>query len=286
MTTYHLFQPPGNPLEAIADYIFAGDGIYGILDCFGMRTPIPLAPCEVRGLPPLSAWLDGTFTQEDSTLDAELSALAPTYHLLTERNPVFPPVDPHRVYQYVLARQGVFLLAQCTGMRCLLPISPPVELPGLAPAVPFVDLAYPPVGAELVLQILEDAQATRDSNGPIERLYYLLWEHDAWRLVIPEQEATRDSVRAKAITPEYERAFIEGHSHHGYRAKFSHGDDLAEVKGGAFRVYFVLGSIFDRPEVRVRLCVHGYECEVFARTFFQLPQGVSDGVAREWRVLA
>ncbi len=289
MTTYHLFRPASGPQGMFADYILAGDGIYGILDAFGIRTPVPLVLCEVRGLPPLSCWLGAPFIQGDGETEMnwmeEIPAFAPSYHLLTEANPALPPIDPNRVYQYVLARQGVFLLARCTGMRCLLPISPRVELPGLAPAVPFVDPAYPPVGAQMVQQILAYAKASRDSNDlPIEQLYYLLWEHGGWRLVIPEQDATRDSVRARAITPEYENAFIEGHSHHGYRAKFSHRDDISEVKGGAFRVYFVLGSIFTQPELRVRICVHGYECSVLATTFFELPLGISDGVAQEWGI--
>jgi hypothetical protein len=290
MTTYYLVQPGSRPREMIGSYVLAGDGIYGILEAFGMRTPVPLALCEVRGLPPLFPWFGGALVPGDDNPEVDASEaplpFVPTYHLLTEANPRLPFIDPGRVYQYVLARQGVFLLAQCTGLRCLIPISQRVELPGLAPARPFVVPEYPPVDAQIVQQILENARAARDKefDQPIEQLYYLLWEQGRWRLVIPVQDATSTSVRARAITPEYERAFIEGHSHQGFRAKFSDGDYIAEVKYGAFRVYFVLGSIFTQPEMRVRLVVHGYECEVFASTFFQLPEGIRDGVAHEWGI--
>lgn len=288
--TYYLVQPGSRLCDMIASYMLAGDGIYGVLDAFGMRTPVPLALCEVRGLPPLYPWFSsaGALGDGDPELEGEEAVLpfTPSYHLLTEANPTLPPIDPNRIYQYVLARQGVFLLAQCTGLRCLLPISPRVELPGLAPAVPFVRPEYPRVGAEVLLHMLEDAKSARDevADQSIERLYYLLWEPGAWRLVIPEQEATRDSVRARAITPEFEQAFIEGHSHHGWRAKFSRGDDFAEVTNGAFRVYFVLGSIFTKPELRVRVCVHGYESEVSAATFFELPECIRDAAAQKWGV--
>jgi len=289
MTTYYLVQPGSTPREMIGSYVLAGDGIYGILEAFGMRTPVPLALCEVRGLPPLFPWFGGALVQEDSELEVDASdaslPFAPTYHLLTEADPRLPSIDPGRVYQYVLARQGVFLLAQCTGLRCLIPISQKVDLPGLAPVTPFVVPDYPPVDAQIVQQILEEAHAARDSSEhPIEQLYYLLWEQGRWRLVIPDQDATSTSVRARSITPEYERAFIEGHSHQTFRAKFSDGDYIAEVKNGAFRVYFVLGSIFTQPEMRVRLVVHGYECEVFVSTFFHLPDGIRDGVAHEWGI--
>ncbi len=89
-------------------------------------------------------------------------------------------------------------------------------------------------------------------------------------------------MRAKKVTPEYLAAVVEGHSHHLHRATFSHVDDKAEVRDGGFRVYFVLGNIFKQPELRVRICVHGYEWEVPSRTFFTLPGEIVDCVAREW----
>ena len=287
MPTYHLFKPASNPLEMIADYLLAGDGVYGVMECFGMRVPVPLLPCEIRGLPALFPWQGDSFAGGESENrlfgEEELLAPGPSYHILYEDSPTLPPVDLARIYQYVVAREGVLLLAGCTGLEVLMPISPLAELPGLASVTPFIAASYPPVGEEIVRQMLEHAKAARDEHEqPIEQLYYLQWEEGEWRLNIPEQEAYCDSVRARAITPEYEHAFLEGHSHHRYQANFSHRDDHAEVRDGGFRVYFVLGNIYSRPELRVRICIHGYEWEVPARYFFALPTGVVDCVAREW----
>ena len=287
MPTYHLFKSASNPLEMSADYLLAGDGVYGVMACFGMRVPVPLLPCEIRGLPLLFPWLgdslDGGESGNRLPGEEELLAPGPSYHILYEDSPTPPPVDPARVYQYVVAREGVLLLAGCTGLEVLMPISPLAELPGLAPVTPFIAPSYPPVGEEIVRQMLEHAKAARDEHEqPIEQLFFLLWEEGRWRLDIPQQEAYRDSVRAKAITPAYLNAFLEGHSHHRYQANFSHRDDHAEVRDGGFRVYFVLGNIFSQPELRVRICVHGYEWEVPARYFFALPAGIVDCVAQEW----
>ena len=289
--TYHLFNPASTPLQMIADYILAGDGVYGVLDCFGIRVPVPLLPCEVRGLPPLFPWLSGSVGAGVSTTglpdeEHEQPAFAPSYHFVYDAAAA-PVLDPGRLYQYVVAREGVFLLAGCPGLQVLMPISEPTALPGLASVTPHVALSHPPVGEDIVLQILERALAARDQEGqPIEQLYFLLWEEGGWRLHIPEQDAYQGSVRAKEATPEYLAALIEGHSHHNYRANFSQRDDTAEVRDGGFRVYFVLGNIFKQPELRVRICVHGYEWEVPASSFFTVPQGIVDCVAREWGELS
>jgi hypothetical protein len=287
-TTYHLFNPAFNPLQTIADYILAGDGVYGVANCFGIRVPVPLLPCEVRGLPPLFPWLRADFeTGEGSPLQAfapeeQPLDFGPTHHFLYDADSQ-PALDPGRLYQYVVGREGVFLLAGIPGLEVLMPISGLTALPGLASVSPYVSFSYPLIGEDIALQILAHALAARNNDGqPIEQLYFLLWEERAWRLHIPEQEAYQGSVRAKEVTPEYLAAVVEGHSHHNYRANFSHRDDTAEVRDGGFRVYFVLGNIFKQPEMRVRICVHGYEWEVPASYFFTLPEGIVDCVAQEW----
>ena len=286
-TAYHLFNPASNPLHTIADYILAGDGVYGVMDCFGIRVPVPLLPCEVRGLPALFPWLRADFDLgEGALLEAcapeELLPFGPSHHFLYDAS-CMPAADPGRLYQYVVGREGVFLLAGCPGLEVLMPISGLTALPGLARVTPYVSFTHPLIGEDTALQILAHARAARNDDGlPIEQLYFLLWQEGAWRLVIPEQEANPSSVRAKEVTPEYLAAIVEGHSHHNYRANFSHRDDTAEIRDGGFRVYFVLGNIFKQPEMRVRICVHGYEWEVPASYFFALPPTIVDCVAREW----
>ncbi|MBA2681152.1 MAG: hypothetical protein H0U76_22480 [Ktedonobacteraceae bacterium] len=281
--TYHLFTPTATSLALIADYILAGDGIYGVLDRFGMRIPVPLVSCELRGLPPLAPWLHGTVdvATEMQALPEEFD-FGPSYHILTEDHPLIPLLNTGRVYQYIIAREGVFLLAGCTGLEVLMPISHGCVLPGLASVTPDIRFSYPRVGEDIVLTILERSKAAQDdASNAIERLFYLLWEGQ-WHLHEPAQDAGREHVRAKQVTPEYLATCIEGHSHHSMRAYFSHGDNQAEVRDGGFRIYFVLGRIFSHPELRVRICIHGYSWEIPASSFFVLPAGIADCVAKEW----
>lgn len=288
MPTYHLFKFAPTCLQVQSDYLVAADGVYRILECCGIRIPVPQVSCEIRGLAPLSPWLCDPSSASGGNVsfhlpDAEVLPFGPSYHLLFEGMSL-PPIDPSCIYQYVIARAGVFLLAGCPGLAVLLPISRPTLLPGLAPVSPFVVPTYPPVGEAVVQQLLAHALAAHDQNGePIEQLYFLLWEEGVWRLTIPAQVAGRDSVRACAITAAYLQAALEGHSHHRYRARFSACDDSAEITNGGFRVYFVLGNLFTQPEIRVRICVHGYNWEVPASFFFALPLGIVDCVAQAWQ---
>jgi PRTRC genetic system protein A len=92
-----------------------------------------------------------------------------------------------------------------------------------------------------------------------------------WRLAIPEQERSATSCKpiGAAVAPggSYEKAVIEVHSHHSMSAFFSSTDDKDEQ---GFRIYGVLGTIFDRPTLRLRIGVYGQFWEVPAEDFFEL----------------
>jgi PRTRC genetic system protein A len=267
---YHLLRSPSS-LDQL-DYIVAGNGIYKVLDCFGIRVPMPLVSCEIRGLLPLGSSNNGMTEAVD---------FGPSYHILTDSTA--PSLDPDRVYQYVIGREGVFLLAGCSALSVLMPISERCVLPGLVSITPTIHFSYPRVDERAVQTILQHCKMARDEAGnAIERLFYLIWESQQWLLCEPEQDAGHNHVRAKMLTPEHQAAVIEGHSHHRFAAYFSDTDNQAEVRDGGFRVYFVLGHIFSQPELRVRICVHGYQWEVPAAYFFEIPKGISDAVAKEW----
>lgn len=278
-----LFRHTSLLLDREVNYLLAGDGLYHFAGPGGLHIPVLLLPCEIRGLPPLQPWLDGDFACDIpfTASDVSPAAPAPSYHVLTPEQAVLPPLNRQRVYQYVIAREGIFLQAACTGLEVLMPITERANIVDLASATPLLRPAYPRVDAARVQQLLASARSAVDSEGqPVERLFYLLWE-GTWKLYEPEQEASQVQVRATALTTQHLSAFIEGHSHHHFAARFSAQDDQAEVN--EFRVYFVLGRIFERPELRVRICVHGYVWEVPATCFFELPTGIVDCVAREWR---
>jgi len=282
--TYQLFTPSASQVFPVeATFLIAGDGVYGTMRYFGLSVPFPLALCEIRGLPPLYPWL-ASFGMADGTSnleDAEMSLpFAPSYHILTPDSPVVPLPDPSRIFQYVIGGQGVFLLARSSSLEVLLPIAE-CRLPGLADVSPYVRCTHPPVPAALLLEIVERARAARGEHDQwLEMLFYLTWENGAWQLHIPEQVQSPGSVRAAELSPAYVDAIVEGHSHHTMAAYFSRIDDGDELLNGGFRVYFVLGRIDTHPEIRVRVCVHGYQWEVPANTLFTLPPEIHDCVAR------
>lgn len=263
----------GGLWDTSADLIVAGNGVFTVTHCFGVSIPSPRMLCPIRGLAPLHPRLffKKVKEEEDPSLDC-----APCYHVLTE--PVLPAIDTRRLYQYVIARQSVFLLARSQDVELLLPISSRGTLPMLAEVPPFLRFLHPRVDTELVTWMLARAYAARDQIGNLkERLFYLTCQEGKWQIHEPDQEATAHSVGARLITPEYVNASIEGHSHHEMAAFFSGGDNVDEILDGGFRIFFVLGHITTSPELLVRICVHGYAWEVPASFFFSLPEQVRDG---------
>lgn len=185
-------------------------------------------------------------------------------------------------YQYILASAGLLIRARRRGLEVCLPIATP-EWPvmGLFDIEPYLTLEYPLVPAAHVLRMLEMSRAvckSRRVEDLLENLFYLIWDevNERWELIEPEQERQHASVRPVedgADSP-YGRAFIEVHSHHTWEAHASEIDDTEEI--GKFRIFVVLGNIFDNPSLRVRVCVHEYFIDIPATTIFEMPEGVTD----------
>ena len=278
--SYHLLNiPPEACLEVDDDtnIIVAGDGVYSLVKCFGMSLPFPLVLCEIRGLLPLLNLLED-FLQKPLP-DTPPLPFAPSHHVLTR--PGLPALDTSRIYQYVIAHEGVFLLASCPGIEVLMPISAPSLLPGLASASPYIKWNYPRISEEVVQDLFGRARAARIEEQMLERLFYLSFEDDQWHIHEPEQIQSPTSVRVTQWAEADETAIIEGHSHHEMPAYFSGTDDRDEIVNGGFKVYFVLGRVNTEPQMRVRICVHGYSWEVPASHFFMLPAGIVDCVEQQ-----
>lgn len=264
-----LSKHPNDPL------IIAGDGVYQTIHCAGASIPYLVAPCEIRGLLPLMTLLcledeETEETVRGGAFDLHALPFAPTYHLM--EGTARPDLDTARIYQYVIASNGVFLLAGCPGIEVLMPISAPCAIPGLTPADPSIAWKYPRVGVEVVNDLFARAHAAKGE----ERLFYLTFDQQ-WHVHEPEQDATGSRVRALSSSEADEMAPIEGHSHHDMLAFFSSTDNRDEIINGGFKVYFVLGRVHDdHPQIRVRVCVHGYSWGVSAHLFFALPEQVQD----------
>jgi PRTRC genetic system protein A len=151
---------------------------------------------------------------------------------------------------------------------------------GLSPADEFFKFDYPPVPSDIINEMVEQARNAEDTNGqPIEILFYLIWDsnpvYGEWKLVTPEQHQSAAACRPTNTTdPDYQRCIIEVHSHHGMKAFFSGQDDKDET---GFKIYAVLGEIFNKPTILVRCGLYGYFTFVPASQVFVLPEWLEDG---------
>lgn len=170
--------------------------------------------------------------------------------------------------EYVLGAGGVYVRAAREGLRALVRISS-CEVRGLPEVMPKVELTCPRVPCAALAAMLARAREVCTPE-PREVLFHLWVEEGAWRLVEPDQEATRASVRPRdtGVGNSHHRALVEIHSHHSMAARFSATDDLDEASG--FRVFGVLGSIFERPELTLRVGVHGYFWPVPIAAIFEV----------------
>jgi hypothetical protein len=213
-------------------------------------------------------------------------------HHFAARGAALPPVDESLMVDYVVGSNGTLARSRRPGLEVGVPAGGH-EVRGLDPVQPYVVWDFPKVPARMVDLMLAISRE-RCNARTMEALFYLTWsvqqppadgEHsrvltreDGWHLVYPKQRSTAESVEpvhtgAGSAT---ERAIVEVHSHHSMPAEFSPDDDADELNW--FRVYAILGTIFDRPQIRARVTLFGYAWEFPAAEFFELPEGVEDCV--------
>lgn len=187
-----------------------------------------------------------------------------------------PPIQA-AMYEYVLAANGLFIRGQREGLQVMLPVAP-CAVRGLVEVQPFVQLAYPRVPRDLVQCMLDQAREAKDAQSqPVEIVFHLSWSGTNWQLEVPAQE--QHTVRVQPLEPaidsSYARALIEMHSHANFTPQPSTLDDLDET---GFRIFSILGTIFTRPGIRVRVGIYGYHWEIPATWIFDLPEEITDCV--------
>jgi PRTRC genetic system protein A len=260
-----------------ADYVVAADGIFMRIPYMGMLMHFPVVPCSIRGLAPSVYWCEGEAgARVPEEKPRREQPFAPLYHVLDGTE--MPPLDPGRLYEYLIAGNGVFLRARKRFGEVVMPISAPCELVGLQRVEPGLWMPYPRVEAGVVEHMLGRARdQTREGGGFDEILFYLLRREDRWEVIEPEQDQSpsRCAARDKHLAARL-GVFTEVHSHHTMDAYFSDTDDGDEKWSG---IYCVLGRITTRPELRVRVAIDSYVWATCpASAVFDMPPQVHDAL--------
>ena len=185
------------------------------------------------------------------------------------RGQLLPPMSAG-LMEYWLAGNGVFARAERQGLSACIRVAL-CTIPGLPSLTPYVLLPYPLVPTDIVNAMLSAAQAV----GKKEILFYLSFTQGKWQLDIPSQLATTCSVKPLDLSSNsYSSALLEVHSHHSMTAQFSVVDDLEE--SGKFRLFAVLGEIFTRPTINVRVGIYNHFWQIPACWVFEIPDEVTD----------
>lgn len=292
---YHLLRSRSQaiPFDSMqpADYVVAADGISIRIPYMGMLMHFPVVPCSIRGLAQSAYWCQG---EEGAQVPEERPRHAqpfePLYHVLDGKE--IPPLDSKRLYEYIIAGNGVFLRARKRFGEVLMPISAPCELVGLQKVHPYLHLSGPHIGSALVQHMVRRSlEQTLGGKHYNEILFYILQREvgEGWEVMEPEQdqEPCRVAARDKNLAARL-GVFAEVHSHHVMHAFFSSTDDSDEKWTG---IYGVLGKITTRPELRVRIVVDSYSWEECpSRWVFDLPPNVHDAsdaqrhsIERRWK---
>lgn len=205
-------------------------------------------------------------TTAQPTLESVFSGLV-RHHVATCGEPL-PPARPG--ITWVWAQNGIYKRGSSGAMDALVPVVPtPAATPGLAALASYVTWrAWPRrlPGDALLTPLLHNARqafAGEQLLRPIEKQYFVVHRDDKVRLVAPRGQ-NASGARVSYQMPAGE-ILVDIHSHHAMRAFFSGTDDADDT---GLSVSAVVGSIFSRPEILVRINVYGQHWPVSALTVF------------------
>lgn len=175
-------------------------------------------------------------------------------------------IPPARMtgYDYILAGNGLFKRAMNRHVEVILPLSR-VAVAGLPAVAPYFRMRAGRLDGGFLIVALHDARE-RSWSKPREAMYHVVMQEGQARLVRPRQQgsaghlAYRGGGQASII--------CDLHSHHEMNAGFSTTDDRDEL---GFRFYAVMGRIFTRPELALRLGVYGDHWPVPITALFTHP---------------
>jgi PRTRC genetic system protein A len=180
-----------------------------------------------------------------------------------------PPMGPN-LYEYVVGANGIFVRARRPGLEALVWVASTANpIRGLCEVAPYVRITRP-LPARLLGRLVEMAYRAGDS----EILFYL--QSDPWRIAVPDQVRSGGSVRPINPFAGGTDTVLEVHSHHHMDAFFSRIDDRDEQAG--FRLFGVLGDLYQRPTLRCRVGIYGHFWEIPASWIAQMPEGLTDAI--------
>lgn len=161
------------------------------------------------------------------------------------------PVPIAAGYDYLLAGNGLFKRAENSYIRACLPLSSgPVS--GLPAYEAVIHLKTGPIPARLLQAVLLDAQGQARRR---QEQTYLFRVRAGGEYHVSRPAQKTNAARVWSYSSQgYDNVICEIHSHNTMPAFFSPTDDGDEL---GFRVYAVLGRVLTKPEIRVRLGLHG-----------------------------
>lgn len=157
-------------------------------------------------------------------------------------------------YQYIMAGNGVFLQAENSLRRVVVPIVYQ-EIKGLPALQRQIVLKHPRLNGRTLPMMIAHARQRLD----VEVVY-----HVTDRLVL-QAVATGTKATVTFENVPDEQVILEAHSHNTMPAGFSPTDNRYEQR---FRFYMVVGNLHERPQVAFRLGVYGYHIPVPLNVLF------------------
>lgn len=192
-------------------------------------------------------------------------------HHVARKDALYPKPSPG--IDWIYAANGLFKRGtnpQLTLVAKICPID--ADVPGLAQLLPSVRwTAWPRrITGALLQPLLRDAQMAGSDGAdgglvrPIEKQYFIVHRDNDVRLVAPrDQLGTAGSLRY--TMPERGALLVDLHSHHAMRAYFSSTDDRDDQ---GLSVSAVIGNIYVRPEIVVRMNIYGHHAPIPATMVF------------------
>lgn len=187
--------------------------------------------------------------------------LHPAAYLIND-GPIVPALPVGKAFAYLLASNGLFKLARNRHLEARIPLAR-CQVAGLHPLTPLLRLSVGRLPGSLLRAALDDARREAWA-APREAMYHIaMRDTRTAELRRPPQDTSAGRVAySGGATADI---VMDIHSHHTMNAFFSSTDDRDEQ---GFRLYAVLGNIFTRPEIRVRVGLYGDHWEIPARLAF------------------